>query len=168
QGKAENRRWWDALLRFLLLERHADVVEAHFSGHGLCKNFLDGSHGLSGGIAGSGSTVDLRGAVLVVAHGEFRAGARLETSDCSKRHHFAFVVLHVELADVFGGSSILALCLDVHLPLAAKSIEIVNEQAAHEGLKSFVDVVNEYSLLDDFVAVHVDVLLRNAGQEGGA
>src|SRR5208282_1242745 len=168
ERKAENGRSRNALLGFFLLEGHAQVVVAHFAGHGLVEDLFHRGHSLAGAVTGSGGAVDLGGAVLVVAHGEFRAGARLEFCDGSEGNHFALGVFDEELADIFGASAISAFRFDVHLPLAAEAIEIVNEKAAHEGLKSLVDVFDGDTLLDDFVAVHVDELLRNTGKEGGA
>ena len=39
------------------------------------------------------------------------------------------VVPNVELADVFGAIAVVALGLDIHLPLAAEPVEVVDERA---------------------------------------
>ena len=48
-----------------------------------------------------------------------------------------------------------------------ESIEVVDEEAAHEGLQCLVDVVDGDALLDDLVAIHVDELLRHAWEKRG-
>ena len=120
---------------------------------------------MAGAIAGSGGAVDLSGTVFVEAHGEFGAGARLKFREGGERNHLALSILDEKLADIFSASTIGALRLDVHLPLAAETIEIVYEKTAHESLQSLVDVPDGDALLDDFVAVHVDKLLWDAGEK---
>src|SRR5262249_50257195 len=73
-----------------------------------------------------------------------------------------------ELPLVLLSRPVLAFGLDIHLPLAPEAIEVVDEQASHEGLDSPVNVIDGYALLDHFVAIDSDQLLRNTRQEGGA
>ena len=83
---------------------------------------------------GAAESNDLRRAVQVVAHGEFGAAARFEPRQRGERHHVALVVPNVELPDVFGAIAVGTLCLDIHLPLTAKAVEVVDERASHERL----------------------------------
>ena len=85
-----------------------------------------------------------------------------------QRHHLAVRVADVELADVLGSVAIVAFGLDVDLPLAAEAVEVVDERPAHERLDGPVDIVDGDALLEHLVAIHVDELLRHAGQEGRA
>src|SRR5215471_12495325 len=151
QGEAEDSSGGHSFLRFLFLKRHAYVIEAHLARHGLRKGFFNRSHRLAGGVSGCGSAVDLRGAVFVIAHGEFRTRAGLKARNCGERHHLATIVFDEELTDIFGPCAVIAFGFNVDLPLPAETVEIVDEQAAHEGLKRFVDVVYRNTLLDDFV-----------------
>ena len=87
---------------------------------------------------------------------------------CGEGDILSLVVADVELPDVFGLGAVFAFGFDIDLPLAAEAIEIVDEIAAHEGLDRAVDIVEGHTLLQHFVAVYVDKLLRHAGQESGA
>src|SRR5207302_11116345 len=69
-------------------------------------------------------------------------------------------------AYVLGPCPVITLGLDVHLPLAAEPIEVVDKQPAHECLDRSVDVVEGHTLLDYFVSIYFDELLRHARQEG--
>src|SRR5207249_8681685 len=98
----------------------------------------------------------------------FRARTRLDLGQRGKWNHLTFVVPHVELADVFGLGAILAFRLDVNLPLAAKAVEVVYEQPAHESLDGAVDIADGHSLLQNFVFIHIDELLGHARKKGRA
>src|SRR5581483_5672278 len=52
------------------------------------------------------------------------------------------------------------------LPLPAEAVEIVYEESAHIGLNRAVDIVQGDALLEHFLAIDVEKLLRNAGQKG--
>ena len=82
-----------------------------------------------------------------------------------ERHHRALAVAHVELADVVEVVAVLALGLDVDLPLAAEAVEVVDEQPAHVGLNGAIDIVEGDALLEHLLAVHLEELLRHARQE---
>ena len=158
----------DALLRLLLLEAHADVVEPHLGGHGLAEDLFEGLHHLAGAVARLAHGVDLRRAVEVVAHGELRAGARLRRSSAPKAaRDRPCSLLHVELAHVSAVGPVLALRLHVDLPLAAEAVEVVDEVAAHERLEGLVDLPEVDALLEHLVPVHVDVKLGHRREERG-
>ena len=70
----------------------------------------------------------------------------------------------VELPDVLGPVAILALGLDIHLPLAAEAVEVVDERPSHERLNRSVDVLDVDPLLEHLVAIDVDELLRHVGR----
>ena len=114
------------------------------------------------------AAVQLRRPIFVEAHGEFRAVARFKPGQRGQRDHLTAGVPHVELADVLRLRAVVAFGFDVDLPLPSEAIEVVDEQAAHEGLDGPVDVVDGDALLDDLVAIDRDELLRHARQEGGA
>src|SRR4051812_29556738 len=73
----------------------------------------------------------------------------------------------MELANVFRLGAIFAFCRNVDLPLTSESIEVVDEQTAHERLNGPVNVVQRNTLLQHLVAIDIDELLRNAWQERG-
>src|SRR6266540_1620079 len=156
-----------ALLGYLLLEGYADVVVSHFRRHGLCKDLFQGCHGLCRAESRRGTAKYLRGAVEVVAHGEFRPGARLKSCQRSQRHHVTFSVPDIELSNVLRAVAIGALSLDIHLPLPAKSIEIVDERSSHERLDRSINVLDVNALLEHFVPVDSDELLRHSRKECG-
>src|SRR5262249_36758878 len=56
---------------------------------------------------------------------------------------------------------------DVHLPLAAEPVEVVDERPAHEHLNRSIHILDVDTLLEDLVAIHGDELLRHIGQERG-
>ena len=62
-------------------------------------------------------------------------------------HRVALAVPNVKLSELLGLSPVLALGLHVHLPLAAKTVEVVDEVGAHEGLQRSVHVGELYPLL---------------------
>src|SRR5207244_10555797 len=103
----------------------------------------------------------------VVAHGEFRTGTRFKSRQCGERHHVTCSIPNVELADVLRAVTISALSLDVHLPLPAEPVEVVDERASHERLDRSINVLDVNALLEHFVPVHSDELLRNPWQESG-
>src|SRR5216117_976256 len=70
-------------------------------------------------------SVDLRTAKEVIAHGEFRTRARFKPCKRRERHHGSAAILYIELAHILRVGAVLALCLDVDLPLPAKTIEVV-------------------------------------------
>src|SRR5207247_8881002 len=66
---------------------------------------------------------------------------------------------------VVGRRPVLACRLGIDLPWPAKTLEIVDEQPAHESLDRLVDIVDGYALFNRFVPVHLDELLRHARKE---
>ena len=165
QRKSEDDRRRNTFAGFLLLERNTGVVETHFARHGLRENRFERSGSLVGAKAGRGAAVDLGAAIFIEAHGEFRTKPRLDGCERGERDVLAFIIADIKLSDVFRASAVLALSLDINLPLAAEAIEIVNEVSAHEGLDGAVDIVEVHALLQDLVAVDVNKFLRDAGQE---
>src|SRR5262249_48334302 len=95
----------------------------------------------------------------------FWTDAGLNSSQRRKRNIFAVLVAHIKLPNVFGFGSILALCFYVHLPLPPKAVEIVDEIPAHKSLDRAVYVVQWHALLQNFVAIHFDKLLRHIRQK---
>src|SRR5258708_29490 len=123
-----------------LLIRHSPIVEAHLMRHGLFEGFFQSGRGLIRAIAGGGAPVDLRRAVFVIAHGEFRAFARCEGRQCRQRNHVALAVADEKLAKIVRIRPVIGLGLDIDLPLTAEIVEVVDEQAAHVCLDGPVDV----------------------------
>src|ERR1700675_1631843 len=168
KGKSENHRGRYAFTGLLFLKRHPRVVETHFARHGLLEDFFQRRSGLICAITRRGAAIKLRRTVLVEAKQKFRAEARFHSDQRRERNILSFVVANVELADVLRLRAIFAFRFNVHLPLAAAAIEIVDEIAAPEGLDGLVHVAKVHALLQNFVAVHIDKLLRHVGQESRA
>ena len=59
----------------------------------------------------------------------------LDRGQRGERHRVAVGVAHVELAEVVGVGPVVALGLDVDLPLPPEPVEVVDEAAAHEALQ---------------------------------
>src|SRR5438552_2784260 len=81
---------------------------------------------------------DLRGAVLVEAHGELRAWTRLKSGQRGKRHHLIFVVAYEKLPDILSPRAVVAFGLDVNLPLSPEAIEVIDEKPTHECLDGLI------------------------------
>src|SRR6266436_2764628 len=123
----ENGRRRNTFPRFLFLKGHPEVVKTHLTRHRFPENVFEGGHRLVCAVAGSSGAINLCRAILVESHREFRAIARLKSSDRSEGNHSAFVISHVELADIFWPRAIVAFSLDINLPLATEAIEVVDE-----------------------------------------
>src|SRR5207244_13531560 len=83
--------------------------------------------------------------------GELGAVDRSHGDQRGQRHRLADGVAHVELTDVLGPGSVLALGLHVHLPDPSVLVEVVHEGAAQEGLQGLVDRRERDPLLEDFL-----------------
>ena len=83
-----------------------------------------------------------------------------------QRHHRPAIVPNVELSDLIGRASLLALGLHEHAPLPPETIELIHVEAAKERLHRLIDVADRNALPDDLVAVDVGVDLRHRGGEG--
>ena len=158
-SKHDSRR--HALLRFLFLKRDAEIIVAHLFRHGLPKNFFQRVHRLIRAVAGRGGTVDLCGAIFVVAQREFRTGDVFDGRDGIERHGVAVRIANEELPHILRIGAVIAFRLDVNLPGSAEPIEIVHEKSAHERLQRLIYLVEIDSLLDHFVAIDVDENLRH-------
>ena len=155
-----------ALLSLLLLVRHAEVIKAHIWRHGLCKDFLHCCHSLSRAVTGISAGIDLCAPKQVVTQREFRAHPVINRNHRGQGHHAAGAIANVKLAQVLGPGPIVTLGLNVNLPLAAEAVEVIDERASHEGLKSFVHVTQIDTLSQNLVPLNVDKDLRNRRQHG--
>ena len=167
EGQAEYRGRGDPLLGPLLLVGHADVVEAHLPGHRLREDLLQGRRRLLGAVARRGRAIDLRAPVEVVPHGELGPEPVLHLDQRGEGHHGPVPVPHEVAAELVHAVPVLALRLDVDLPLAAEAVEVVDEDASHVALQGAVDVLQGHALLEGLVAVHVDVDLGDRRDERG-
>ena len=100
----------------------------------MAEDFFERSHRLIRAVTGRSRTVDLRGAIFVVAQREFRACDILDGGDGVERHGVAVRIANEELADVLRIGPVIAFGLDVSLPGSAEAIEIVYEKSSHERL----------------------------------
>ena len=167
EREAEDRYDRDALLRFLLLEAHAHVVEAHLGRHGLAEDLLQGPHCLGGADPRHGDGVNLGRAVQVEAHGELRAGPALHRDEGGEGDPFPLPVMDVGLADVLHPAPGLGVGLDVDLPLPAEAVKVVDEVAAHERLKRLVHFGDVQPLPEHLVPIHLHEELRRGRLERG-
>ncbi len=135
-------------------------------GHGLFEHFFQRSRRLVRTVTGGRAAIDLGRAVLVVAHGEFGSFTRGEFRQGGKRNHIALAVAYEELAEIVGVCPVISLGLEVHLPLPAEIVEVVDEETTHISLDRPVHVAQRYALLQDLVTIDIDKPLRHMRQEG--
>src|SRR5579862_9633557 len=160
ETKDDRRR--DALRSLLLLIRHAHVVEAHLVRHRLMEHILQRRHGLSGTIAGCRGSVDLYAVEEVITHDEFGAGSWIGCRQRTERNHVARGISDIELPEIFGIGSELAVGLDVYLPLQPKAIEVVKQRTTHKCLHGLVEIA-EFNLLGHGLGVvYLNSKLRHA------
>ena len=76
-------------------------------------------------------------------------------------------VADIELSDLFGVSPICVISLDIHLPLPAESIEVIDERSSEEGLQSVINILQRHALLERFVPIDFNVDLRDVGKQCG-
>ena len=89
-------------------------------------------------VAGRRRGIDLHAVEQVVAHDELGAAARIGGGQRTQRDHSAGGVPDVELAQIFGLGAEVTIGLDIHLPLQAEAIEIVDQRPAHKRLHRLV------------------------------
>src|SRR5205814_9036705 len=106
---------------------HAKVVGGGSRRDGLLYDWPARGCRLARTVSRRGVAIDWRGAKEVIAHGEFRTRARFKPCKRRERHHGSAAILYIELAHILRVGAVLALCLDVDLPLPAKTIEVVYE-----------------------------------------
>lgn len=131
----------------LLLERDSGVIEPHLSRHGLFEDVFQSVCGLVCAVPRGRAAINLSRAVLVEALSEFRTNSWVDCRERRKRYALSLIVEDVESADVVHVGAILRFGLYIHLPLTAKTIEVVDEITAHEGLNSAIDVSQIDALL---------------------
>ena len=165
QRKPEDGQGRYTFLGLLFLEAHADVIEAHLPRHRLVEDFFEGLHRLGGAEAGLARGVNLGRAVEVVAHREFgpERDSMVVTAESGTGSPLSLCT--IELADILGLGAVFSLRLDIDLPLPAEAVEVVDEVAAHEGLKRLIDLSEIDALLEHLVPVHVDEELGHRGRK---
>src|SRR5207249_7913001 len=100
QRKTKKRSRGDTLLRFLLLEGNAQIIETHFARHGLSKDFFESLGGLCRTITGSSRAIDLCAAIKVVSHCELGSGNGFGRGQGTHRHSFTIVVADIKQTEV--------------------------------------------------------------------
>src|SRR5208282_3668829 len=114
--------------------------ESHLSWHGLFENLFEGCGRLISAVAGCCAPVDLCATILVKALCEFGAELRFDRGERRQRNVLAPVVADIESSDIICAGAIFAFGLDVDLPLAAKTVEVIDEISAHERLDGAIDI----------------------------
>src|SRR4029077_5819389 len=142
-------------------------VIAHFGRHCLHKHFFEGVHGLVGSVANGGRGIYLRAEIQIVTHQEFRPVSPLDSSDRTKGHHLIASIADKELAEVIEIGPVRPFGLNVNLPIASETIEVVDKSASHERLDGFIDIADGNPLLKRSFKVDSDVKLWNMRQERG-
>src|ERR1700757_3934407 len=97
----------------------------------------------------------------IVTHRKFRSGAGHETHYRRKRNWTPILIAHVKPADILRNRSIGAIGLEVNLPCSPEPIEIVDKRTAQENLGGLVNIRQTNSLLQDFILVHIEIILGN-------
>ena len=106
---------------------------------------------------GAPDDVQLRRIEFIESVDEFGTGDPVDFHQRTKRHLAAVGAANIKLVDVRDIRSGCAFCLNIGLPLAAESIEVVNEIAAHEGLHGCVDVGEIDLLLQRLLLVDIGI-----------
>jgi len=119
--------------RLLLLVRDLGPLETHLARQHFVRDLLERPHHLIRAVAAPASD-DVHGAEQVETIRELRTMDTPGGNERRERDHLACVVPHVVIADVAGPLALVAVCLEIDLPLAAESVELVDECAAEERL----------------------------------
>ena len=104
------------------------------------KHFFQRFHHLVGSVAGRGRGIDLRAAIQVVAHDEFRPGSPLDSSERTQRHHLVVGIPDIELPEVVEIRPVGPFGLNVDLPITPETVEVIDKSAPHKRLDGFVDI----------------------------
>ena len=150
--------------RLLFLEGHAEIIETHSRWHRFGEHILQRLGRLVRAVAGGRAAVDLRAAVFVVVHDEFRPGAVFHFASPPREGRSGPGGCARKTSRCCPGSRDIVVRFHIDLPLPAKAVKIIDKIAAHERLQRFIDLAQVQSLLEHFVAVHIDENLRHAGQ----
>ena len=125
------------------------------------EHFLQRIHHLLGGVAGPGHHVQFGGVVDVMVHYEFRILYLPDVHQGGERHAGSVRVRDKEAVHLFQAGAVFALCLDIHLPLLAEGIEVIDEGGTVVGGQNAVGHVNIHLVEFAFFLVQVHVLLRH-------
>ena len=122
---------------------------------------------LRGAVAGSGRADNLHRLKLVELHHELGPAPRTDRRQRTQGNKFVVTVGHVKLAQIFCGCSIAALCLNPHLPLPAKAIEVVHQRSAHKRLQRLIYAISGICWRHHLGRVYIDANLRYGKQRCG-
>ena len=126
-----------------------------------------GRQNFAGADARQGGAVDGGGGKHVVAEDLDRSRRIADLGHRAQRHHVVVGVADLELADGLGVGAEGGLGLDVDLPRAAETVEIVHVVAGQVRLQRVEHFGKLHAHRLDLGAVDVDIELRRAGAEAG-
>lgn len=106
------------------------------------EHFLQRIHHLLGGVAGPGHHVQFGGVVDVMVHHEFRILYLSDVHQGGERHAGSVRVRDKEAVHLLQAGAVFALRLDIHLPLLAEGIEVIDEGGTVVGGQNAVGHVN--------------------------
>ncbi len=75
------------------------------------------------------------------------------------------MIPHVILFDRLGRSAVLCLRLDEHLPLPAKTVELIHVQSTQGRLQRLIDIAKLHPFLQGLIAVDIRIHLRSRGRK---
>src|SRR5262249_17667535 len=148
-----------------LLVREIAPVVAHLGRKDFLRHLLERRHGLTGTVTWRGAPDDLGGAVEIESVGVFRAADGARGEQRRERNHGAVVIPHKVILDVLVAPALFPFRLQVHAPLPAEAVELVEVEAAQVGLQGLIYVRHGDSLLQHFVAIHIGVELWDGSGE---
>ena len=109
----------------LLLERHPGPLKSHGWRQLRPRQLLHQIKGLPGAESRRGFTGDRRGRVEVVTEDRLRTECLVNGDESPDRNHVAISVSDIKLPDIFRIDAELVIGLHLHLPRAAKLVEVV-------------------------------------------
>src|SRR3954462_4702640 len=128
---------------------------------------LQRSHCLCRAVARRCCCVDLHTVEQVVTHHELSATARIGRRERTERNHPPCSIPDVKLANVFGLRAEVTVRLDIHLPLQAETIEVIDQRTAHESLHGFIEAAELDLLSHRFCIVNFYANLGHSKQSRG-
>ena len=131
-------------------------------------DFLDGSHGITGAVAGRRRTEDFHRRHAVIARQLGRAVSPLATGEGAERHHAALVVAHIPLVQVFRGHACVGHALQVDLLHSTAVDEVVDVTGTPGDRQGAVDVRQREAEGAGALVVDQQLVLRFVTQAVGA
>ena len=153
--------------RLLLLQGSTGPLVAEALGQRGVGEVLHGGDRLARAPAGRRPAIEGHAAIVVVADDGLRPQRQPRLGEGAQRHHLSLPVADMDAVDVVDLGPVGGLGLDVDLPGAAEQIEVVDVEAAENGLERVEHVADADAQGLHLVAVDVEIELGRVGGVGG-